>query len=98
MLILERLEIGRFFQAIADPKNIRMGKPDPEIHLQVTEMLGISPDCCVGVEDTEEGIAAIKAAGMRSVGAGSVSMRDSAELWVPSTAELHVENLAQLFE
>ncbi|OMD38661.1 beta-phosphoglucomutase [Paenibacillus odorifer] len=98
MLILERLKIGRLFQAIADPKNIRRGKPDPEIYLQVTEMLGISPDCCVGVEDTEEGIAAVKAAGLRSVGVGDMSMRDSAELWVPSTSELQVENLVQLFQ
>lgn len=98
MLILERLKIGRLFQAIADPKNIRMGKPDPEIYLQVTEMLGISPDCCVAIEDTAEGIAAIKAAGMRSVGAGSPSLKESAELWFPSTAELHVEKLVQLFE
>lgn len=98
MLILERLKIGRLFQAIVDPNNIRMGKPDPEIYLQVTEMLGISPDCCVGIEDTEEGIAAIKAAGMRSVGAGSPSLKESAELWVPSTAELHIEKLEQLFE
>ncbi|MEK5257354.1 beta-phosphoglucomutase [Paenibacillus sp. FSL F4-0125] len=98
MLILERLKIGRLFQAIADPKNIRKGKPDPEIYLQVTEMLGISPDCCVGVEDTEEGIAAVKAAGLKSVGVGDISMRDSAELWVPSTSELQVENLVQLFQ
>lgn len=98
MLILEHLKIGRLFQAIADPKNIRRGKPDPEIYLQVTEMLGISPDCCVGVEDTEEGIAAVKAAGLRSVGVGNKSMRDSAELWVPSTSELQVENLVQLFQ
>ncbi|WP_339288494.1 beta-phosphoglucomutase [Paenibacillus sp. FSL E2-0201] len=98
MLILEHLKIGRLFQAIADPKNIRRGKPDPEIYLQVTEMLGISPDCCVGVEDTEEGIAAVKAAGLRSVGVGDMSMRDSAELWVPSTSELQVENLVQLFQ
>ncbi|WP_082651307.1 beta-phosphoglucomutase [Paenibacillus etheri] len=98
MLILDCLKIGRLFQAIADPKNIRRGKPDPEIYLQVTDMLGISPDCCVGIEDTEGGIAAIKAAGMRSIGAGSVSLRDSAELWFPSTAELHVEELVQLFK
>lgn len=98
MLILERLKIGRFFQAIADPKNIRRGKPDPEIYLQVTEMLGISPDCCVAIEDTAEGIAAVKAAGLRSVGVGDISTRDSVELWVPSTSELQVENLVQLFQ
>ncbi len=98
MLILERLKIGSWFQAVADPINVRMGKPDPEIYLQVAEMLGISPDRCVGIEDSENGIAAIKAAGMRSVGAGIASMRDSADLWFPSTAELNMENLLGLFE
>ncbi|MEK3772410.1 beta-phosphoglucomutase [Paenibacillus sp. FSL R5-0887] len=97
LLILERLQIGHWFQAVADPGNLRRSKPDPEIHLQVAEMLGISPDCCVAIEDTEEGIAAINAAGMRSVGAGVALVTGTADLCLASTAEISVEKLLELF-
>ncbi|MNC15104.1 Beta-phosphoglucomutase [compost metagenome] len=97
LLILERLQIGHWFQAVADPGNLRRSKPDPEIHLQVAEMLGISPDCCVAIEDTEEGIAAINAAGMRSVGAGVALVTETADLCLASTAEISVEKLLELF-
>jgi beta-phosphoglucomutase len=52
--------------AIVAAEDVARGKPDPEGHLRALERLG-SPapgDVCV-VEDTEAGIAAAKAAGMR---------------------------------
>lgn len=97
-LILERLNIAHWFQAVADPVDIRIGKPDPEIYLQVAEMLGVSPNRCAGIEDTEDGVAAVKAAGMGSVGVGATAMQATADVWLPYTSELSVERLLGLFE
>lgn len=97
-LILQRLEAGHWFQAIADPGSIHKGKPDPEIFLLAAEMLGIAPENCIGVEDAEAGVAAIQAAGMKAVGIGSVEQLGAADLLLPSTSELTIEKLLGLLE
>ncbi len=42
-------------------------KPDPEIYLLALERTGLSPDECVVIEDSHNGILAAKAAGLRTV-------------------------------
>ncbi|WP_244281023.1 beta-phosphoglucomutase [Paenibacillus jilunlii] len=97
-VILERLGAARWFQAIADPASLRRGKPDPEIFLQAAELLGVTPGNCIGVEDAAAGIAAIKAAGMKAVGIGSPAQLGDADLLLPRTAELSVEQLLELIK
>lgn len=96
-LILERLKVGHYFQAIADPGGLRKSKPDPEIYLQVAEMLAISPDRCLGVEDAAEGVAAIRGAGMKGVGIGDGAQLGVVDLSLSSTEDLSVEKLIELF-
>ncbi|GIP59608.1 beta-phosphoglucomutase [Paenibacillus woosongensis] len=94
--ILERLGASSWFQAVADPGSARKGKPDPEIFLLAAEMLGADPANCIGVEDAEAGIAAIRAAGMKAVGIGSAAQLGAADLLLASTAELSLDKLQQL--
>lgn len=82
---------------MADPAGVRKGKPDPEIFLRAAELLGVPPENCVGVEDAAAGIAAINAAGMKSVGIGSADRLGEADLRLASTAELSAEQLLALF-
>ncbi len=96
-LILERLDAGSLFQAVADPAGVAKGKPDPEIFLRAAELLGVPPENCVGVEDAAAGIAAINAAGMKAVGIGSADRLGGADLRLASTAELSAERLPALF-
>ena len=42
-------------------------KPDPEIYLLALERTGLSPDECIVIEDSRNGILAAKAAGLRAV-------------------------------
>jgi HAD superfamily hydrolase (TIGR01509 family) len=42
-------------------------KPDPEIYLLALEESGLSPDQCIVIEDSRNGILAAKAAGLRAV-------------------------------
>lgn len=46
-------------------------KPAPDIYLLAAEELGVQAARCVVVEDSRIGVAAAKAAGMRSVWAGA---------------------------
>ncbi|RCX20635.1 alpha,alpha-trehalose phosphorylase [Fontibacillus phaseoli] len=96
-LILERLDAGSWFQAVADPAGVTKGKPDPEIFLRAAELLGVPPENCVGVEDAAAGIAAINAAGMKAVGIGSADRLSGTDLLLASTAELSAERLLALF-
>jgi sugar-phosphatase len=43
------------------------GKPAPDVYLAAARRLGVTPASCVAVEDSPNGIAAAKAAGMRCV-------------------------------
>ncbi|MBW2433555.1 MAG: HAD-IA family hydrolase, partial [Deltaproteobacteria bacterium] len=42
-------------------------KPDPEIYLLALKKTGLSPDQCIVIEDSRNGLLAAQAAGMRSV-------------------------------
>lgn len=56
--ILERLGLGGYFDAVADGNCITHSKPDPEVFLKAAEMIGLSPDVCLVVEDARAGVEA----------------------------------------
>lgn len=95
--VLDKLQIADYFDYIVDPTTLVKGKPDPEIFLVCAEAMKVPVQNCVGVEDAEAGIAAIKAANMKAVGVGrSEALRD-ADIVVQDTNQLTVELLTSLF-
>ena len=56
--ILDRLGLGGYFDAVADGNCITHSKPDPEVFLKAAEMIGLSPDVCLVVEDAHAGVEA----------------------------------------
>ena len=68
--ILERIGLKDFFDAVSDGTNITRSKPDPQVFQMAAEMLELSPEDCLVVEDAEAGIAAAKAGGMKAAGIG----------------------------
>ncbi len=55
---------GRIFSA----SEVAHGKPAPDLFLHAAERLGVAPGRCVVVEDSQYGVRAARAAGMRSFG------------------------------
>ncbi len=55
------------FHAIITGDQVARGKPDPEIYLAAAAALGVAPAECAALEDSEPGIAAAHAAGMRAM-------------------------------
>jgi len=85
---------GRFFDGIADPNSVVCGKPDPELFLLAADIAGVGPEDCVGIEDSQAGIRAIKDAGMKALGVGKGL--EGADLVVGSTSDIGVETLEKL--
>ncbi len=62
--ILARIGLEEAFDAIVDGNAINNPKPDPEVFLKASELLGIDPPACLVVEDSEAGLQAAIAAQM----------------------------------
>lgn len=92
-VILDRLEVTSFFDTIVDPGKLKNGKPDPEIFVKAAEQLQLQVNECVGVEDAEAGIQAIKGANMFAVGVGTPERMKLADWQVGSTADITLERL-----
>ncbi len=56
-----------FFDAVISGERVKNGKPAPDIFLLAAETLGISPEECVVVEDSRQGVLAGINAGMPTV-------------------------------
>jgi beta-phosphoglucomutase family hydrolase len=65
----ELKEVGLldYFQALVGGDQIQNGKPAPEIFLKAAAQLGIPPEACIVLEDSNAGIEAAAAAGMTAI-------------------------------
>ena len=54
-----------FFEVIVSGEEFREGKPHPQVYLTTMARLGLGPSECIAVEDSDRGIAAAVAAGLR---------------------------------
>ena len=66
-LILNKTDLKKYFQVIVSAQETGKSKPEPDVFLLAAEKLGIKPDKCLDVEDSENGIKAAIAAGMTCV-------------------------------
>jgi sugar-phosphatase len=71
-------------------EHVGASKPDPEGFLKGAAHLGIAPEDCLVFEDSEAGVAAGLAAGMRVVGVGAQAARHGATVTVDSLAQIRV--------
>jgi sugar-phosphatase len=91
-------------QRIISADMVERGKPDPEPYRRGAELLGLSPEECVVVEDAPSGVGAGLAAGCRVLGVlGTHSAEDlKAATWIVSSLEdiaisTHVDGLELRF-
>lgn len=69
-LILSRLGLEDYFDAVSCGTDIQNTKPDPEVFLQAASRLGMEPGECLVVEDARAGIEAAARGGMDSAAIG----------------------------
>jgi HAD superfamily hydrolase (TIGR01509 family) len=66
---LVRLGLMPHIDCVRCRDDVAKAKPDPDVYLAVLACLGVSPDETLAVEDSPNGIAAARAAGIRCVAA-----------------------------
>ncbi|HON51663.1 MAG TPA: beta-phosphoglucomutase, partial [Bacteroidales bacterium] len=94
-LLLEKMQIAHYFDAIVDGNTIEKAKPNPEVFLKGAQQLGIAPSACVVFEDALSGVQAAKSAGMYCIGVGSKEHLTLADECISSFTEMTVERIKQ---
>ena len=64
---IDRLGLGDAWDAVVCREDAARAKPAPDLYVRAVEALGVAPDEAVAIEDSPNGIAAAKAAGLRVV-------------------------------
>ncbi len=95
-MVLKLLNIEDYFDHIANPKEIKKGKPDPEIFIKAAEGVGAGPSNCVGIEDSIAGIYAINSCGMFSMGIGKKEILNTANICIEDLSEFDIEKICKL--
>lgn len=99
---LERLGLMGRFEVVCTKEDAVRSKPDPGIYTEALRRLGVPAAQAFAFEDTEPGIAAAKAAGMRAVGVpGSFTEHmdfSAADVVLKSLAEMSAQELWERLE
>jgi beta-phosphoglucomutase len=88
--VLERLEILSYLDGIADGNSVANSKPAPDLFIYAAGSVQVPTPDCLGVEDADAGIEAIKAAGMQALGIGPKERFHRADKVMPTLADMHL--------
>lgn len=91
--LIENMGIGGYIDYIVNPNDIENGKPAPDIFLKAAKELKVDPANCIGVEDAEAGVEAIKSAGMYAVGIGDKDVLCKADIVYGETKDVKLEEI-----
>ena len=64
---LERLDLYKYFDEIVCASMVSKGKPEPDIYIYAAQKLGLSPQDCIALEDSQNGIRSASSAGCKTV-------------------------------
>jgi beta-phosphoglucomutase-like phosphatase (HAD superfamily) len=67
--VLQRFDLLESFKVVVSADELEgNGKPSPAIYLLTAKRLGVSPDRCIAIEDSKNGVLSAKNAGMFCIG------------------------------
>ncbi len=92
-MILEKIGLQNYFEAVADGNDIARSKPDPQVFLIAAERLRVAPEECLVIEDAEAGVAAAVAANMRVLAVGAAADDQRADMRARALAEVDWRSL-----
>ncbi len=64
---LEQTELLAYFDVICSARQVPHGKPAPDIYLYAAAQLGVPPERCMALEDSQNGVRSAVAAGCQTV-------------------------------
>lgn len=65
--VMASTAFGPLFKVTVSSEEVARGKPNPDVYVRAAELLGARPERCAGIEDSHNGILAIRNAGMRAI-------------------------------
>lgn len=74
--VLQKTKIKPYFSSITSAEFLKHGKPHPEVFFKCAENLNISPQNCLVIEDSVNGVKAGKAAGMKVIAIPDIEHKD----------------------
>jgi mannitol-1-/sugar-/sorbitol-6-/2-deoxyglucose-6-phosphatase len=89
--VMELTGLDKVFQAMVYGDDQPRGKPHPDVYLETARLLGVSPERCVGIEDSINGIRSLHAAGMKIIAVPSPSFPLPDE--IRALADVQLESL-----
>ena len=82
---IQSLGLADRFDVVVTGDDVERGKPDPAIYVLTAQRLGITPDRCVAIEDSPNGVQSARAAGMTVLGVRT-----------EYTAHMHLDGVARI--
>lgn len=65
---IKRLRLKSYVDVIVSVEMVSKTKPSPDIFLMAAKLLGSAPEECIVIEDSRNGVAAARSAGMKVIG------------------------------
>jgi beta-phosphoglucomutase-like phosphatase (HAD superfamily) len=100
LTIMEMTGLAPWFAAITAERDVKRGKPDPDVFLKAAAKIDRHPADCVVFEDAHVGIEAALRAGAKAVAVGTTHPLESfttAHLRVQTLADVSLEQLRGLW-
>lgn len=91
--VLDKCHLQNYFELLMSGDMFKESKPNPEIYITCVKKLGLKPEECIAVEDSEYGITAAKAAGLTCI-----ARKDSRFGYDQSQADYFVEDLLDIIQ
>jgi len=92
-MVLDLLQITDLLDGIADGNSVVNGKPAPDLFVYAAGLVNVPVAECLGVEDADAGIEAIKSAGMQALAIGPQERFHRADKVTPTLANKHLQDL-----
>jgi HAD superfamily hydrolase (TIGR01509 family) len=92
-MVLDLLQITDLLDGIADGNSVVNGKPAPDLFVYAAGLVNIPVAVCLGVEDADAGIEAIKSAGMQALAFCPQERFHRADKILPTLANKHLQDL-----
>ena len=64
---LNRVDLLKYFDIITSAKEVKNGKPAPDIYIYASEKLGLKTQECLALEDSQNGIKSASSAGCKTI-------------------------------
>ncbi len=92
-IVLERLDITSYLDGVADGYCIVNSKPAPDLFVYAAGLVNVHTVDCLGVEDADAGIEAIKTAGMQALAIGPEERFHRADKVLPTLANKSLQDI-----